>query len=200
MQTNQNDYVVNLTRYFVGALGGMVIRRVDSRIFTFKYPSQCLKCSTCNDVCCSYGADIDVENISRLARYQSQLEEYLQIPYTDWFQGPIISDHEYPGGGYRRTNVQDGHCIFRNKNSRGCSIHSFCLQYSIDVHMLKPIISCLFPITWDKQTLLPVTEILDNKLHCQNSGVSLYTGIRTDLLFYYGSEFINVLDEMQSKY
>ena len=41
--------------------------------------------------------------------------------------------------------MQDGACVFRNAAGRGCTIHAYCLEQGLDYHLLKPMVSVLFP-------------------------------------------------------
>ncbi len=64
-----------------------------------------------------------------------------------------IQDHEFPGGAHVRTSVRDGACIFRNAPARGCAIHAYCLEQGLDYHLLKPMVSVLFPVTFEQGVL-----------------------------------------------
>ena len=119
------------------------------------------------------------------------------MPYEEWFKGDFIYDTEFPGGKYKRTNIKNERCVFLNRKGRGCMIHSFCLEKKIDFHLLKPLVSTLFPITFDNGLLHPSSEIEDQTLFCINQGVSLYRGVRDDLIYYFGSEFINEVDVIE---
>ena len=48
-----------------------------------------------------------------------------------------------------RTQVKDGRCVFLNRQARGCKVHSYCLDKGLDYHLLKPLVSILFPVTFD---------------------------------------------------
>ena len=69
----------------------------------------------------------------------------------------------------------------------------------MDYHDLKPIVSTLFPIPFDKGQLQPSDEVDDRTLVCLDSGPSLYRGARTELLHYFGMELITELDSLKSK-
>ena len=116
------------------------VDRVDTRIFQLTYYMHCMGCSFCNDICCQYGVDVDLDNVARLQAAPEELEQFVGRPRSQWFQNQVVLDPEYPGGGYRRTQVIDGRCVFLNRNGRGCLVHSWCLQQGIPYQHLKPMI------------------------------------------------------------
>jgi hypothetical protein len=191
--------IINLSQKYVCCFGKPIIDSVDSEIFLRTYFFDCLNCGFCNDMCCNYGVDIDIENYQRIQKFTEQLEDFTKIKKENWFKDEIIEDDEFPGGAYLRTQVSEGKCVFWDKKNRGCMIHSFCNSIKMDFHLLKPIVSTLFPITFDNGLLHPSSEVDDNTLVCLNVGVSLYRGIRNDLLFYFGQEFIDELDNIESQ-
>ena len=77
-------------------------------------------------------------------------------------------------------------------------IHSFCLQNAIDYHDLKPMVSCLFPVTFGEGLLSPATEVDDKTLRCLGKGRSLYAGARSELQYYFGPELISELDALET--
>lgn len=76
-------------------------------------------------------------------------------------------------------------------------IHSFSLEQGMDYHMIKPMLCCLFPTTIDNGLLRPAYDAQDGSLICLVEGLSLYRGVRDELLFYFGKEFTNELDQME---
>jgi len=188
---------IKLSKTYTGCFGKPVIDRVDPRIFVLHYFGNCMQCTTCKDECCSFGVDIDIKNIQRLQPFAEELEKYSGIAHEKWFQKEMTADLDYPGGLYTRVQGKNGHCIFLDTVNRGCIIHRFCLDRNIDYHLLKPIVSCLFPVTFDHRLLMPMLEIEEQSLVCQHSGMSLYHGVRGDLLYYFGNGFINELDLIQ---
>jgi hypothetical protein len=188
---------IKLSKTYASYFGKPVIDRVDNRIFVMHYFGQCLQCPTCKDECCSYGVDIDIENIQRLQSYTDELEQFSGIDREKWFQRSLTADLDYPGGLFTRIQTEDGHCLFLDTVNRGCIIHRFCMDKSIDYHLLKPIVSCLFPVTFNKGLLQPMLEIEEQSLICQHSGMSLYHGVRGDLKYYFGDEFLEELDQIQ---
>ncbi|ODS36401.1 MAG: hypothetical protein A7315_14100 [Candidatus Altiarchaeales archaeon WOR_SM1_79] len=188
--------IKQLKKAYPSRYGTPVINKVDTTIFKKRYFTHCMECDFCHDACCFSGVDIDTDNVKRLEKYSVSLMK--KIPKSNWFTGKYMKDKNFSGGSYTRTQVIDNACVFLNRNSRGCLIHSFCIEKNIDVHKLKPVVCCLFPITFDEGLLLPSDSVGDNTLICLHSGETLYRGERNDLLYYFGSEFILELDEMES--
>ncbi len=186
--------IINLSKRYYSVFGMPFIDKIDLSIFEHKYYADCMKCDFCNDLCCSYGGDIDIENIQRLKKHKNALEKILDIKFKDWFTDNYIIDKEFPGGKYKRTKVINNKCIFLNKNQRGCLIHTYCLNNNIDYHLLKPMVGILFPLTFDNGLLRPSNEILDNSLTCYGNGATIYDGSKSELLYYFGNEFIEEIE------
>jgi hypothetical protein len=95
-----------------------------------------------------------------------------------------------------RSTVRNGKCVFISATGRGCTIHSYCLEKGIDYHTLKPMISALFPVTFEKGVLVPSSEAVDGSLICNGEGASLYEGVRGELEYYFGAAFGAELDAL----
>jgi hypothetical protein len=155
-----------------------------------------MQCSYCHDSCCQYGVDIDAENVARLEAQAAEVERYTGVPKELWFTGEWTSDPEFPGGWHTRTRVVDGACVFRNRAGRGCTIHSFALERGTDYHELKPMVSVLFPVTFDAGLLHPSREIEDASLACAGDGLTLYRGVRSEIGWYFGRALVDELDAL----
>src|SRR5262249_49743575 len=155
-----------------------VVDRVDTSIFVWRYFVDCLACSYCHDSCCQYGVDVDVENVARLGARAEDLAAFTGVARERWFTGEWTGDAEFPGGRSTRTRVAGGACVFRNRAGRGSLIHSYAVARGVDYHELKPMVSVLFPITFDGGLLHPSTEIVDRSLRCWGDGPTLYRGVR----------------------
>ncbi len=57
--------VIALSRAYPSVFAAPVIHAVDPAIFRYRYFTHCMSCTFCGDKCCSYGVDIDVENMAR---------------------------------------------------------------------------------------------------------------------------------------
>ena len=180
---------IELTNSYTCRYGAPTVSRVHPEIFGYRYFGKCMSCETCDDVCCQFGVDVDVENVSRI---MSAFGESIQA----WF-GPRVNDLEFPGGGYHRTKTSDRGCLFLNPE-RGCSLHARCLEQGVDYHELKPMVSCLFPLTFDDGLLHASNEVCDTSLYCLCSRISLYRGVRDELAYYFSGlvDEIDVLEQM----
>jgi hypothetical protein len=138
--------------------------------------------------------DVDVANADRLRAHAEALEEYTGVPEERWFTGVWNEDQEFPGGRHTRTRVEDSACVFRNRKARGCMIHSFALERGLDYHELKPMVSVLFPVTFDEGLLHVSNEIADRSLQCIDDGPTVYEGIRSEIGWYFGPELVSELD------
>ncbi|MBN1141861.1 MAG: DUF3109 family protein [Deltaproteobacteria bacterium] len=186
-----------MKKNYPSVFGYPVIGRVETSIFHIHYYSFCLSCGFCHDSCCSHGVDIDIDNVKRIMACSESLEKFIQSSSSEWFSDIFYDDKEYPGGRFTRTRIKDGACVFRNRNGRGCGIHKFCLSSQVDFHTLKPMVSSLFPVTFDEGLLHPSDEVLDESLVCLHEGLTLYRGVRAELNYYFGAEFIHELDSLE---
>ena len=186
-----------LSRSYTCRWGAPVVDRVETTVFLYTYFVECMRCSYCHDSCCQYGVDVDVENVARLEARATDIERFTGVPRDRWFTGEWTNDAEFPGGRQTRTRVEDGACVFRNRAGRGCTIHSFALAEGVDYHELKPMVSVLFPITFDGGLLHPSTEIEDRSLQCYGDGPTLYRGVRSEIAWYFGSDLVDELDAIE---
>lgn len=186
----------DLPRSHACRYGVPTIARAHGDIFVKRYFTRCMQCTFCHDVCCQYGVDVDLENVTRLRAHADGLEAFTGVPRERWFTDEGQPDPEYPGGGFTRTQIDEGGCVFRSRTARGCMIHSYALERGIDYHELKPMISVLFPITYSGDTLYPSTEIEDASLICIDQGPTLYEAIRDELRYYFGDGLVEDLDRV----
>jgi NAD-dependent dihydropyrimidine dehydrogenase PreA subunit len=179
--------------------GAPTIDRVDTDIFVRTYFVHCMQCTYCHDSCCQYGVDVDASNVARLDAHADALSAYAQVPREGWFTDEWTVDGEFPSGSHTRTRVKDGACVFRSRAGRGCLIHSYALDRGIDYHELKPMVSVLFPVTFDGGLLHPSNEIQDRSLQCIDDGPSLYKGVRGEIGWYFGEDLLSELDELEAR-
>jgi hypothetical protein len=188
--------IIPLSRPYPCIFGRPVLDRVDTRLFTLRYFAHCMHCSFCRDQCCGYGVDVDLDNVKRLETVADDLVRFTGVPRERWFTGEVEEDEEMPGGGCLRTRAEDGACVFLDRERRGCRLHAYCLARGMDYQVLKPMVSALFPITYEEGALVPADEVLDGSLICIPGGPSLYEGVRHDLKYYFGEGLVEELDAL----
>jgi hypothetical protein len=216
-----------LSRAYASRWGAPEVDRVDTGIFRERYFMRCMDCSYCFDSCCAYGVDVDAANVARLDAHREGLEAFTGIPRARWFTGMWNDDPEFPGGRHTRTRVEDGACVFRNRAGRtpqggpaasstvgrtpqggpaasstvgrGCLIHSYALSRGVDYHELNPMVSVLFPVTFDAGLLHSSKEIEDRSLQCYGDGPTVYRGVRGEIGWYFGPDLVSELDDLESE-
>jgi len=199
MKTNLHlDRGVPLPQAFPSRYGVPVISAVDPAIFQLRYFTHCLQCSFCHDWCCQFGVDVDRYHVDRILAHADRLEAYTGLARTQWFTGEVQVEADSPGGETWRTRVADGACVFLNRRGRGCLLHAYCLERGIDHHELKSLVDGLFPLTWEAGVLCPAVEAGEHELVCLDSGPTLYRGMRDELAYYFGNEFVAVLDGLET--
>jgi hypothetical protein len=186
-----------LSRPYACRWGVPVVDRVDTAIFARRYFMQCMQCSYCFDSCCQYGVDVDAPNVERLRSRADELERFTGVPRDRWFTEEWTDDAEFPGGRHTRTRVEGGACVFRSRKARGCMIHSYAVEAGVDYHELKPMVSVLFPVTFDGGLLHPSNEIEDRSLQCIDDGPTLYRGVRGEIAWYFGDPLVAELDGLE---
>lgn len=189
--------MIALSQDYPSIFGAPIIRAIDPAIFGYRYFTHCTSCAFCKDACCSYGVDIDVENMARINALGVDFEDYVGVPRAKWFEKKIWRDAEFPGGAQGRTRAVDGACVFLDRKNRGCKIHAYCLTKGIDYHDLKPLVSTLFPVTFEQGALVASSEIAEDELVCAGQGPTLYEGVRGELMHYFGDAFIAELDSIR---
>ena len=190
--------VVDLSRTYTARYGAPAIAQVAVEIFQLRYFTHCMSCKFCGDWCCSFGVDIDVENVARVLKYKDELEARIKVPAADWFLGEPDEHPDYPGGACVRTNTVEGKCVFLDRGKRGCHLHAFALEKGLDYHDLKPVLSTMFPLTFDEGVLHVMDEVDDRTLVCLGEGPTLYRGVRAELEYYFGPSFVAELDEIEA--
>jgi hypothetical protein len=191
--------ILDLRRTYRSRQGAPILHQVATEIFLFRYFTKCMSCTFCNDWCCSHGVDIDLENVQRVLAHKDELEARLNVPASQWFTDEPPDEHpDYPGGACLRTNTRDGKCVFLNREARGCQLHAFALEKGIDYHELKPVLSTLFPLTFDDGVLHVMEEVDDRSLVCLGQGPTLYRGVRSELEYYFGTALVEELDEIEA--
>ena len=191
--------IVALRRAYRSRQGAPLIDQVALEIFELRYFTKCMSCTFCNDWCCSHGVDIDLENVQRVLGHKDELEARLKVPSSQWFTDEPPDPHpDYPGGACMRTNTRAGKCVFLNREARGCHLHAFAVEKGIDYHELKPVLSTLFPLTFDDGVLHVMDEVDDRSLVCLGEGPTLYRGVRSELEYYFGPAFVEELDVLEA--
>ncbi len=191
--------IYDLSRTFPSRYGVPVLRRIDSEIFEKRSFGNCLECGFCHDSCCSYGVDVDALNVRRIMLHADRISEFTGLHPKDFFGVTATDDPEFPGGSFVRTMTVGERCIFLNREGgkRGCSLHSFCLHEGIDYHEIKPMVSCLFPVTFDDGLLHAMDEVADRSLACLDQGPTLYRTSRNELKYYFGNGLVEELDTLE---
>lgn len=191
--------VVALGREHPSIFKTPVIRSVDTRIFALRYFTNCMSCGFCDDQCCSYGVDIDADNARKLLAMGDDFKAFIGVPDSEWFTDEIVEDAEFPSGRNRRTRTRGSHCVFHKRDGRGCLIHAYCADNGLDYHLYKPMVSILFPLTFNYGVLEPSSEVIDRSLVCAGDGPSLYEGMRSELVYFFGDGLVEELDNLSAR-
>jgi hypothetical protein len=191
---------LRLSRPYTAGGGAPTIGAVDPAIFSRRYFAACMSCSFCHDGCCAHGVDVDEHVFVAILEQADRIEPVVGVPRAEWFAGPSEPDSDAPGGATRRTAVRDGYCVFHDAKGRGCLLHAYALSTGQDYHLLKPMVSTLFPVTFGDGALLLSDELEDGTLVCGGAGPTAYEAARSELAFYFGDDLVRELDRLAPAY
>jgi Fe-S-cluster containining protein len=169
---------------------------VDSAIFLARYYGHCLACGFCRDACCQHGVDVALVERDRILAHADLLEPLVGLSRDRWFQAAEVHDDDFPGGAATRTAVVDGACVFLRRDVRGCALHAFALERGENYHVIKPMVSALFPVTFGAGALLCSEELADGSLVCAGDGPTAYEMARAEIAYYFGETLVVELDRM----
>lgn len=191
--------IIKLQKNFTNHAEFPIINKIDTLIFSTRYPKK--ECSPqCNNVCCSGGATMDIYTFNKLLKHR-----HAPIFRSIVWEGYSFQDDpDSPGGKGCYTRFYNNRCMFQNSDW-GCSIHTYCLQNSIDVHELKFFTCCLFPVEVNK--IDGVKNILTAgyelrypqfDIPCKKNGdISVYESAKNDIQYYYGEELIYEIEKLR---
>ena len=171
-----------------------MVRAVDDAIFARRYFGHCMRCGFCADACCQHGVDVSVVERDRILARADELAPLVGRDASEWFEPLVTLDADFPGGAATRTTVVDGRCVFLSRTTRGCVLHAMSLETNADYHLLKPMVSALFPVTFGDGALLCSEELADGSLVCAGDGPTAYEMARAELAYYFGEELVAELD------
>jgi Fe-S-cluster containining protein len=178
--------------------GAPVVQSVDDAIFTRRYFGHCMSCGFCADACCQHGVDVSIVERDRILARANELAPRVGRDVSEWFEPVVTADEDFPGGGATRTTVVEGRCVFLSRDTRGCVLHAMSLETKVDYHLLKPMVSALFPVTFGGGALLCSEELADGSLVCATDGPTAYEMARAELAYYFGDAFVEELDLLAS--
>lgn len=189
--------LIALSRAYPSVRGAPTIERVESDIFRLRYFTYCMDCDFCHDSCCSYGADIDMDNVARLKGLGRPLADYIGRPADAWFDDQVVDDTEFPSGRMMRVRAENGHCVFLDTEGRGCKVHTYCLERGLDYHVYKPFVCFLFGVTFEYGNLVPSNEIKDKSLACYGKGPTLFEAAKGEIEAFFGPELVAELERVR---
>lgn len=194
---SQDADIISLGKEYVSDT--MAISFVHRDIFLKKYFARCLECNFCHDWCCSFGADIDVQNVERIQQRKEEILPFVRPPEGAWFETEYAYYEEYDGNQYTRIKTQGPRCVFISKDQRGCGLHRYAISKKMDYHEIKPLVCILFPLSFGEGILSLAPELDDNSLVCSGAGDSAYQSLRNELEHYFGRECVEELDGIEAK-
>lgn len=153
------------------------------------------------DVCCQYGADVDLDERAAILAHREQLKQLLrpEAAAAPWFTEEEEIDPDYPSGKYVRTAVFGDGCVFLSHDQRGCAIHRASLEGGWDFHGVKPGICRLFPLTYTTDSILIADDYVDYSCAFQPDTPTLYRVLRGSLAALFGEALVLAMDEVEAE-
>jgi Fe-S-cluster containining protein len=194
---SQDANIIVLSKEYVS--GPMAVSFVHRDIFLKAFFARCLECNFCHDWCCSFGADIDIQNVEKIQQHKEEILPFVRPPEGEWFKAEYSYYEEYVGSQYTRINPQGPRCAFISKEQRGCGLHRYAISKQMDYHEIKPLVCILFPLSFGEGILSLAPELDDNSLVCSGSGYSAYQAMKNELEHYFGHDLVEELDRIEKK-
>ncbi|MDQ2691566.1 MAG: DUF3109 family protein [Chloroflexota bacterium] len=177
----------------------LAISFVHRDIFLKNYFARCLECSFCHDWCCSFGADIDIQNVEKIQQQRDEIMPFIRPWEVEWFERDYSYYEEYAGNQFTRINPQGPRCVFISKDQRGCGLHRYAFSRQMDYHEIKPLVCILFPLSFSEGVLCLAQELDDDSLVCAGAGSSAYRSLRNELEYYFGRDCVEEMDAIESR-
>ncbi|MEZ4362815.1 MAG: DUF3109 family protein [Kofleriaceae bacterium] len=184
-------------------------RRVEIAIFTRTVVANCMTHGCKNleprrdqlDVCCQYGADVDLAERAKILARADELRALLtpEAAAAPWFTEEEEVDADFPSGRYVRTAVLGDGCVFLSHDQRGCAIHRASLENGWDFHGTKPHVCRLFPVTYDDDSILVSDDYADYSCAFEPNAPTLYRLQRDTLAAVFGAELVAALDDVEAE-
>lgn len=123
----------------------------------------CYGCD-CNDSCCRYGADFDLESYKLVVLNKNLIEPLIGIKVDKCFEKKFSNDQEFLGkNSIRSLRAKNGFCVFHNKRDKGCILYELVGEKGLDRRII-PSICRLFPLTWADGELIVYDEQKDARI------------------------------------
>lgn len=152
------------------------------------------------DVCCQYGADVDLDERAAILAHAEQLRQILtpEAAAAPWFTEEVLLDPDYPSGKYVRTAVHGDGCVFLSHDQRGCAIHRASIEGGWDFHGVKPGICRLFPLTYTTDSILISDDYREYSCAYQPGTPTLYRVLRGSIAALFGEELVTAMDAVEA--
>ncbi len=123
----------------------------------------CYGCS-CDDACCSYGADVDKLSYQLIIQYKDFIEPVIQEKIENCFEDSWLNDKEFLGEAAIRSKTKKGKCIFNLQEKKGCILFKLVFNDHFPPRLI-PSICRLYPITW-QHGQLEIYKLIEPQCNC----------------------------------
>ena len=153
------------------------------------------------DICCQYGADVDLDERAAILSHAEQLKSIMtpEAAAAPWFTEEELIDPDYPSGKYVRTAVFGDGCVFLSQDQRGCSIHRASIEGGWDFHGVKPGICRLFPLTYTTDSILIADDYRDYSCAYTPGTPTLYRVQRSSIAALFGEDLVIAMDAIEAE-
>jgi hypothetical protein len=179
--------------------------RIDSSIFTKKYPSAC-SMNNCTGECCKWGVFADVTERDNILNHTQMIQRYLEPTQEKnpdkWFESDTCEDIDFQSGLAIGTQATEHGCVFLDSNGL-CALQKAALAQGLHPFALKPFYCIAFPLVISQHSLMIDDLEIENRPNCcshlDNGTKSILDLCATELEFMLGregfEEFKNIFDQ-----
>jgi len=153
------------------------------------------------DACCQYGADVDVGERDAILARASEIAGLLvpEAAARPWFRGEERVDPDFPSGRHVRTATFGEGCLFLAHDRRGCAIHRAAIEGSWDMRGTKPHVCRLFPLSYDRDSIVLSDDYADYSCARDASAPTVYRVGRETLGDVFGADLVAAMDEAEAR-
>lgn len=142
--------------------------RIDTSIFTTKYPSSC-SMKNCTGECCKWGVFADISERDNILNHAQIIQRHLEPTQEKnpekWFESEPCQDIDFPSGLAIGTQATEQGCVFLDSSGL-CALQKTALAEGLHPFALKPFYCIAFPLVISQHTLMIDDLEVENQPKC----------------------------------
>ena len=175
---------------------------VDPTLFVQRLAGNC-SILNCNGKCCWGGVLVDIEEKENILLHASVIQNNMELWQnhnpSQWFDGMIENDTDFPSGQCDGTAVYEHGCVFLD--SKGlCVLQKTEINVGLEKFSLKPFFCVAFPLTIDNHVLTTYEPEFTGRVECcsviPDGTLTLLDCFRQEFEFMLGEEGLKEIQKM----